>query len=140
MKKIINTSFIYAILAIVLGIFYREYTKAIGYTGLTKLSILQNLIFNLGVFFFLILAVLNEKLKITEHKYYKVFYILYNLGLIISIFGFFIRGIVEANQMEISKFFNSSIVSITGLGHMTLTITIVMFIVILCNIFYNLKK
>lgn len=140
MKKIINTSFIYAILAIVLGIFYREYTKAIGYTGLTKLSILQNLIFNLGVFFFLILAVLNEKLKITEHKYYKVFYILYNVGLIISIFGFFIRGIVEVNQMEISKVFNSSIVSITGLGHMTLTITIVMFIVILCNIFYNLKK
>ena len=35
MKKYINLSFIYAMAAIVCGVFYREFTKFTGFTGKT---------------------------------------------------------------------------------------------------------
>ncbi len=41
MKKLINTAFIYAIVGMVAGVFYREFTKIIGFTGLSNLSVLH---------------------------------------------------------------------------------------------------
>ena len=37
MKKILNISFIYFLLAMIGGVFYREFTKIIGFTGQTTL-------------------------------------------------------------------------------------------------------
>ncbi|MEG1805993.1 MAG: DUF2871 family protein, partial [Clostridia bacterium] len=38
MKKLINVSFIYALAAIVSGVFYREFTKFMSFTGKTTLA------------------------------------------------------------------------------------------------------
>lgn len=35
MKKMINTAFVYMILGLVAGVFYREFTKFMGFEGLT---------------------------------------------------------------------------------------------------------
>ena len=39
MKKLINTAMIYMILALVMGVFYREFTKFYQFTGITTLSV-----------------------------------------------------------------------------------------------------
>ena len=58
-KKYINFAFIYAIVAMVFGVFYREFTKFIGFNGATNLSIMHAHYFMLGMFFFLVLALLE---------------------------------------------------------------------------------
>ncbi len=56
MKKLINTSFLYLILALAAGVFYREFTKFNSFTGKTTLAVVHTHLFVLGVLLFLILA------------------------------------------------------------------------------------
>lgn len=64
MKKMINTSVIYAVLALAGGVFYREFTKFHEFTGYTTLSVVHTHYFILGMFMFLILALLEKILPL----------------------------------------------------------------------------
>lgn len=66
MKRYINYSIVYAVLALVGGVFYREFTKMNYYTGWTTLSVVHTHYFILGMMFFLMLGVvsMNVNLKI----------------------------------------------------------------------------
>ena len=48
MKKFVNYAFIYAILAMAGGVFYREFTKFCGFTEWTALSVVHTHYFILG--------------------------------------------------------------------------------------------
>lgn len=61
MKRYINYSIVYAVLAMVSGVFYREFTKLNGYTDWTTLSVVHTHYFILGVMFFLILGLVYFK-------------------------------------------------------------------------------
>ena len=66
MKRYINYSIVYTVLALVGGVFYREFTKMNNYTGWTTLSVVHTHYFILGMMFFLILGLvsMNINLKI----------------------------------------------------------------------------
>lgn len=53
MKRFMNTALLYAILAMVGGVFYREFTKFFGFTAKTTLSVVHVHYFMLGTVFFL---------------------------------------------------------------------------------------
>ena len=59
-KRYANTALIYAITAMILGVFYREFTKLNGFSGVTRLSVMHTHYFMLGMFFFLILMLLEK--------------------------------------------------------------------------------
>ena len=61
MKKYLNISLIYAIAAMVGGVFYREFTKWNGFTGMTALGKVHTHLFLLGMLMFLIIALLDRK-------------------------------------------------------------------------------
>ena len=52
---------IYFILAAAAGVFYREFTKFNGYTGETALSYVHTHLFVLGMFAFLVIALLDVR-------------------------------------------------------------------------------
>ena len=54
-KKLVNLSFIYAIIGLIAGAFYREFTKYLGFVGKTTLSVAHTHILVLGSLIFLIL-------------------------------------------------------------------------------------
>ena len=56
MKKYLNISFAYAIAAMAGGVFYREFTKFNGYTGVTALGKVHTHLFLLGMLMFLVIA------------------------------------------------------------------------------------
>ena len=56
-----NLALIYAVAAMVSGVFFREFTKFTQFTGQTRLSVMHTHYFMLGMFFFLILLLLNIK-------------------------------------------------------------------------------
>ena len=94
MKKYFTLSFIYLILALIGGVFYREFTKAFEFTGKTTLSIVHVHFFVLGVVLFLIIATLNHLINLEQNKGFKVFLILYNISLPFIAVMFLTRGII----------------------------------------------
>jgi hypothetical protein len=56
MKRLMNASVVYAILGLMDGVFYREFTKVNGFTSFTTLSVVHTHYLMLGMVFFLIVG------------------------------------------------------------------------------------
>lgn len=133
MKKIAKLSFFYSMLGIALGVFYREFTKIKGFTGQTVLSGLHTHVLVLGTFFLLIVLLLEKSFELTEDKKFNKFFIIYNIGLLLTVIMMAIRGCVQVLNLEISKAMDSSISGMAGLGHILMTIAYILFFLILLN-------
>lgn len=133
MKKIAKLSFFYSMLGMLLGVFYREFTKINGFTEKTVLSGLHTHVLVSGVFFLLIVLLLEKSFELTKNKRFNKFFITYNIGLLLSVIMMAIRGCVEVLNLEISTMIDSSISGIAGLSHIIMTIAYILFFLILHN-------
>ncbi|MEG1896019.1 MAG: DUF2871 domain-containing protein [Oscillospiraceae bacterium] len=140
MKKLINTSFIYAISAIICGVFYREFTKFSAFSGRTTLAFTHLHLFVLGACVFLILALFSAQTNLLEQKKFKAFFLTYNIGLPLMVGMFFVRGILQVLGTELSKGANAAISGISGITHIILTIAIVLLFLCLKNVTENKKS
>lgn len=131
MKKTINLSLIYALLAMVGGVFYREFTKLIGFEGRTTLAFVHTHLFLLGMIMMLIITLFISKLQIQRSKKYRLFMIIYNIGVCLTSLMFLIRGIVQVKGITINHVMNASISGIAGIGHILLGLGIILFFIIL---------
>ena len=114
-KRYANLALIYAVVAMVFGVFYREFTKFNDFSGQTNLSIIHTHYFLLGMFFFLILMLI-EKVVLTA----------YQLGLNITGCGFLFRGLTQVLGTELSRGMDASISGISGIGHILMGVCIVL--------------
>lgn len=126
MKKYINLSFIYAMAAILCGVFYREYTKYSGFTGKTVLSVTHVHFFVLGTFLFLLIALFAALTDLEQQKQFRAFMILYNIGLPFMVIMFFVRGILQVEEVVLSKGMNASVSGMAGISHTIITIAFVL--------------
>ncbi|MEG0765664.1 MAG: DUF2871 domain-containing protein [Pseudoflavonifractor sp.] len=131
MKKMINLSFLYAILAMVGGVFYREFTKFNGFSGRTTLGFVHGHLFLLGMVVFLVVALFCHSTKLAETKPFGGFLVAYNIGLPLTAIMFVVRGIPQVLGMELSKGMSAAISGIAGLGHIILGVGIVMLLLAL---------
>ena len=132
MKKLVKTSFIYAIIAMICGVIYREGSRFLELTEPNTWSFTHTHFFVLGMFFFLIVVILEKEFSLTKDKKFKAFYIIYNIGLIITGIMLWMRGIADITE----SFYNSydkMISGISGIGHILLGIGIILFFIILNN-------
>lgn len=116
-KRFANCAFMYAIVAMIFGVFYREFTRFSGFTQKTNLSVIHTHYFLLGMIFFLILMLLEKNFTFSNQKKTKVGLILYHIGLNITGIGLLIRGLVQVWGNELSKGIDASISGISGIGH-----------------------
>lgn len=138
MKKMIKISMIYFIVALIAGVFYREFTKFNQFSGRTTLSLLHTHLFILGMFLFLILAIFCSIMpQILESKKMKKFYVLMNVSLPLFALTLLVRGIVQVLGMDLSSAMNASLSGIAGITHILLTISLGLFFAL---IFDGLKK
>jgi len=131
MKKLINTSIFYSILALCSGVFYREFTKFNDFVGVTTLSFTHVHAFMLGMFMFLVLILFNKQFDITSNKGFNSFYYIYNLGLIGMIIMLYTRGIAQVLNVDLSSALNASISGISGIAHILLGIGVVQILFII---------
>ena len=117
MKKSLNYSLSYAILAMVCGVYYSEFTKFMGFDGVTMLSKAHPHFFILGAFLFLIIALFSQSLDLEKEKTFRVFMRLYNIGLPLTVLMMILRGTLEVLGAPISKGLSASISGIAGIGH-----------------------
>lgn len=118
MKKCLNISIVYAIAAMAGGVFYCEFTKLNGFSGVTVLGKVHTHLFMLGMVVFLIAALFCAQLKsLPEKKLFKAFLCVYNIGVPLTAVMMAVRGITEVLGTELSKGADASISGIAGIGH-----------------------
>ena len=129
MKKLMNTAFIYAIIALASGVFYREFTRISNYTDKTSLTVAHVHLLALGSLMFLILVLFEKAFKITKNKFFGKFYIIYNAGLVFMTGMFIWRGVDQVLGLN----GGAMISGIAGLSHIIFTVGIIMMFIVLRN-------
>lgn len=117
MKKYLNMSLAYAIAAMAGGVFYREFTKWNGFTGVTALGKVHTHLFMLGMIMFLIVALFAERYPLSEQKTFRMFVRVYNMGVPVTSLMMVVRGITQVLNLPLSKGASSAISGIAGIGH-----------------------
>ena len=130
LRLLVTTSFVYMILGVASGLFYREFTKmngfpegAPGQLGLTHTHFLA-----LGFFASLTFLVLEKLFRLSEsRRLFGWFYALYNIGVLVTAGMLFVHGILQIQDVEVS----GMIPGIAGLGHILLTAGLIVLWVLL---------
>lgn len=117
MKKYLNYSLGYAIAAMVGGVFYREFTKWNGFTGVTALGKVHAHLFMLGMLVFLVVALFAAHNDLAKQKTFRVFMCLYNIGLPLTAVMLVVRGIPQVLHIALSAGADAVISGVAGIGH-----------------------
>lgn len=103
MKKYLNFSLIYAIAAMVTGVFYREFTKWNGYIGVTTLGKVHVHLFLLGMMVYRMIALFATHQEPQKHKAFRVFMWVYNIGLPLTAVMMVVRGVTQVLNIALSS-------------------------------------
>lgn len=128
MKKYANSALIYAIAAMVFGVFYREFTKFMGFTGESALSVMHTHYFMLGMVMFLLMLLLDKQFAFTNGKTGRVL-LVYHAGLNLTGVMFLIRGVTQVMGTPLSSGMNAAISGMAGIGHILLGVSMVLLLV-----------
>ena len=127
-KKYANLALVYAVVAMVFGVFFREFTKFQGFEGKTSLSVMHTHYFMLGMFFFLILMLIEKSFAFSD-KRTKITIIIYQVGLNITGAAFLARGIFQVTVQNLERGFDASVSGIAGIGHIIMGGCIIHFLI-----------
>ena len=133
MKRYLNISIVYAILAMIGGVFYREFTKFNDFEGVTVLSKIHTHLFILGMIVFLFVELFRRQADFTAKKMFQVFMIVYNLGVALTVIMMVVRGIFEVLGTSLSTGADAAISGISGLGHIATGIGLILFLLCIRN-------
>ena len=117
MKKYMNIALAYAIAAMVGGVFYREFTKYNGFTGVTALGKVHAHLFLLGMLVFLVVALYGAHNDLGKIKAFRAFLWTYNIGVPLTAIMLVVRGVAQVRGLALSAAANAYISGIAGIGH-----------------------
>jgi len=126
MKRLFNLSFFYLILGLALGVFFREFTKLNDFSGATTLNVAHTHTLVLGFIFFLVIVILEKVFTISNIKYFNIWLITYNIGLLSLISTLVARGILEILNKDFA-----GLPHIAGTSHAILGLSLIWFMIIL---------
>ena len=129
MKKVMNTAIVYFLVAMISGVFYREFTKINDFSGQTVLAVLHTHLLALGTAVFLMIAVIFKVTNLESNKLYKKFYVLYNVSFPLMLVMMSTRGVVEVTNTSISSGVDAMISGIAGLSHIGLAVALFMLLI-----------
>ncbi|MCI8602114.1 MAG: DUF2871 domain-containing protein [Oscillospiraceae bacterium] len=124
-KKYANLAMVYGILAMAAGVFYREFTKFQGFGGKTALSVMHAHYFLLGMFFFLVLMLIEKSFAFSDERTGKIL-LVYQIGLNIAETAFLARGLFQVTMQQLAKGLDASVSGVAGIGHILIGVSAVM--------------
>lgn len=119
MKRYINYSIVYTVLAMIGGVFYCEFTRMNDYTAWTTLSVVHTHYFILGMMFFLVLSVVSTCAHFKSNRAV----LFYNIGLNLTAIMLVVRGIVQILDLNVVS---AAISGIASIGHIILGISLIL--------------
>ncbi len=140
MKKLLNLSLIYAASGMAAGVFYREFTRFNDFVGSTALGKVHTHLFMLGMFVFLIAALFQMRTDLSKQRAFRIFMIIYNIGVPLTAVMMIIRGVFEVMGTELSSGVSAAISGIAGIGHILAAGGIIHFIIAVKKSTVNYSK
>ena len=128
MKRYMNMALLYAVLAMIGGVFYREFTKFNGFTGKTTLAVVHTHYFLLGMVFFLLLLLLEKNFSFTGAKTGRIL-VVYHIGLNLTAVMFVVRGVTQALALTLSSGMSAAISGVAGIGHILMGVSLTLLLV-----------
>lgn len=128
MKRYINWSLLYAVLAMAGGVFYREFTKFNGFSDKTSLSVVHTHYFLLGMVFFLLVLLLEKNFSFTDPKTGRILAV-YHTGLNLTAVMLVTRGVILTLGITLSSGTSAAISGIAGIGHILLGVSLALVLV-----------
>ena len=127
--KIFNAAFTYMIIGVLSGLFYREFTKANDFPSgeFTQLGLVHTHLLTLGFIVLLVVLALDKVFGLSGTKLFSWFFWLYNVGVILTAGMMVWHGSLTVLGEES----NAMIAGIAGLGHIALSVSLVLFFLVL---------
>lgn len=125
MKKNLIASFVYLVLGLCVGVFYREFTKWNGFTERTTLSAGHGHLIALGMLLFLALYFGLKNDEVLKGWKFKTFFIAYNIGLPGTVMMMIVRGILQVEKVTLSAGIDGMVSGIAGVFHLTLGVALI---------------
>ena len=114
MRRLLYAFLVYMILGLFSGFYYRELTKAHHFTGDTQLALVHTHTLILGMFMFLLLLPLEKVFKLSSYYLFNWFFIVYHLGVIVTIGMMTYKGTL---QVIGAKYSPEALAGFAGIGH-----------------------
>lgn len=114
MRRLLYSFLFYMIIGILSGFYYRELTKAHHFTGDTQLALVHTHTLILGMFMFLLLLPLEKVFKLSSYYLFNWFFIVYHLGVIVTIGMMTYKGTL---QVIGAKYSPEALAGFAGIGH-----------------------
>lgn len=125
MKRYMNMALLYSILAMIGGVFYREFVKFNGFTARTALGVVHTHYFLLGMVFFLLLLLLEKNFSFTGDKTGRIL-VFYQIGLNLTAVMLVVRGVIQVLGITLSTAADAAVSGIAGIGHILLGVSLVL--------------
>lgn len=134
LKRYMNASMLYAILAMAGGVFYREFTKFNSFTAKTSLGVVHTHYFLLGMVVFLLLFLLEKNFAFTGAKTKRLL-LTYHIGLNLTAVMLVVRGVTQVLGVTLSSSMSAAISGIAGIGHILLGVSLLLLLLqVKCSI------
>ncbi|MDI2130413.1 DUF2871 domain-containing protein [Yinghuangia seranimata] len=129
MRKSYVAAHVYMIVGVVSGLYYREFTKHHDYEGDTQLALMHTHLLALGMLGFLIILGLDKAFDLSGSRLFTWFFWFYNAGIAVTVGMMFVHG----TQQVLGKHTPTAVSLTAGLGHILLTVGLILLFVLLGN-------
>lgn len=92
MKKYIKYSLVCAILGLLFGVYYREFTKGFDFTDYTMLRVIHPHVIVYGVIFIFLMGLILEKYEVKNKRFFDISFCCFNGGLLFTAIMMCVRG------------------------------------------------
>lgn len=132
MKKSFVAAVFYLVVGLLSGVFYREFSKAhsLPEGKYTQLAVVHTHVLTLGFVFFLVVLALVKLFDLASDARFNHFFVVYNLGLVLSSAMMVWHGIFTITSGENDNW-PSPLSMVAGLGHATMAIGLALLLLLL---------
>lgn len=121
MKKMYRISLAYIMFGLATGLLNHEIAYWTHFTGESVMSIVHPHAILLGGLVFLLLPLFMKTFEVEKQKSFKIFLLVYNIGLIMTLLFLTARGMSQLLVMPLPSFLDHMIGGLAGIGHIILT-------------------
>lgn len=124
MRRLFYAAFAYLLLGLASGLFFREFTKAVGFSenSFTQLAVAHTHLLTLGFIVLLIVLLLEKVFTLSRSRMFSWFFWTYNAGLVVTVAALIWHGSLTVLGEEST----GMIAGIAGIGHILLTAALIL--------------
>ena len=128
-SKLFASAAVWTGLGLASGLFYREFTRQSGFAGVTQLSVAHAHALVLGTTILLVVLALTKAFSLDGDRRMRLFLAFWNGGLALTFVMMLVKGSMQVLGVALAT--SPMLAGISGLGHMVLSGTFVLFFLIL---------